>query len=184
MKILVFGASNHSASINAGLARLAADRLKTRFHLDAELSFVDLNEFEMPIYSLDREQAGGIPDLAQEFFAKIGASDALIISYAEYNGSYTSAWKNIHDWMSRIDMAIYQGKPLLALSATPGPLSGANVLGAVEKTAPFFGADLRGVVGVGNWMEGYNPDENALTRGEDVAAIDAGLENLVRPAAE
>ncbi|MEL6103773.1 MAG: NAD(P)H-dependent oxidoreductase [Pseudomonadota bacterium] len=180
MKFLVFSASNHSASINAILARFAADRLTSALQADADITLVDLNDYEMPIYSIDREKQDGIHPLAQEFFAKIGAADALIISYPEYNGSYTSAWKNIHDWMSRIDMAIYQNKPLLALSATPGPRSGAGVLGAVEASAPFFGADLRGKVGVGTWREAIDPDTGMLIREDDIAAIDAALRQLIQ----
>ncbi len=33
----------------------------------------------------------GKPALAQEFFAKTAASEAVIISFAEHNGSYTAA---------------------------------------------------------------------------------------------
>lgn len=183
MKILAFGASNHSASINGALARLAVNRLTEKFEPNAEVSFLDLNDYEMPIYSLDREKATGVHALAQEFFARIGAVDALIISYPEYNGSYTSAWKNIHDWMSRIQMAIYQDRPLLALSATPGPRAGAGVLGAVEQSAPFFGADLRGVVGVGKWSEAFDPAAGVLTKSEDAAALDLGLKALTGPKA-
>ena len=182
MKILAFGASNHSASINATLARLAADRLQSTILTSAEIEMIDINDFEMPIYSLDRERESGIHPLAQDFFAKIGGADALVISYPEYNGSYTSAWKNIHDWMSRIDMKIYQDKPLLALAATPGPRAGAGVLGAVEASAPFFGADLRGTVGIGVWGEAFDTDSGTLTKTDDIAALDAALKNLVKAA--
>jgi hypothetical protein len=40
----------------------------------------------MPIYSADRESEGGIPQLAQDFFDKIGAANAVLISSAEHNG--------------------------------------------------------------------------------------------------
>ena len=124
MKLLAFGASNHSASINFKLARYAAERFKMHVHPDAEISYLDLNDFEMPIYSIDREQKHGVHSLAQNLFSKLGEADALIIAYPEYNGSYTSAWKNIHDWMSRIDMAIYQNKPLLGALGDTRPPSG------------------------------------------------------------
>jgi NAD(P)H-dependent FMN reductase len=180
MKILAFAASNHSASINAALVRFATNRLTSKLQADGDITIVDLNDYEMPIYSIDREKQEGIHPLAQELFAKIGAADALIISYPEYNGSYTSAWKNIHDWMSRIDMAIYQNKPLLALSATPGPRAGAGVLGAVEASAPFFGADLRGTVGIGGWGEAFDPASGSLMREADVAALDSTLTDLIK----
>ncbi|MEM8935239.1 MAG: NAD(P)H-dependent oxidoreductase [Pseudomonadota bacterium] len=180
MKVLAFGASNHSASINAALVRFASERFKANFRDDAVIEYLDINDYEMPIYSIDREKAGGVHQLAKDFYAKIGDADALIISYPEYNGSYTSAWKNIHDWMSRIDMKIYQGKPSVILAATPGPRAGAGVLQSVEMAAPFFGMDLRGKVGVGVWGEGFDPATGGLKRDEDIAALDAALESLAK----
>mgnify|MGYP001803843157 CR=1 FL=1 len=82
----------------------------------------------MPIYSIDREQASGIPQQAQDFFAKIGSADALLISYAEHNGFYTAAFKNIFDWCSRVDTKVFQDKPMVILSASLGPNGGAIVL--------------------------------------------------------
>ncbi|MEL6370020.1 MAG: NAD(P)H-dependent oxidoreductase [Pseudomonadota bacterium] len=180
MKILAFGASNHSASINAAFASYAAARFKDVHLQDAEVEIVDLNDFEMPIYSIDREKSDGIHPLAQGFFNKIGASDALIISYPEYNGSYTSAWKNIHDWMSRIDMAIYQSKPAVVLAATPGPRAGAGVLQAVEGSAPFFGMDLRGKFGIGTWSDRFDATSGTLANEDDLASLDAVLATLVK----
>ncbi|MEM1268381.1 MAG: NAD(P)H-dependent oxidoreductase, partial [Pseudomonadota bacterium] len=148
MKTLAFAASNHTNSINRALVEYAASRLQA-LHPAAEVEFADINDYEMPIYSIDREKAGGVHPLAQAFYDKIGAADALIVSFAEYNGTASSAWKNIHDWMSRIDMKIWQGKPIVILAASPGPRSGANVLSTQEMTAPFFGMDLRGKYGVG-----------------------------------
>jgi NAD(P)H-dependent FMN reductase len=180
MKTLVFGASNHSASINKALAQYAARRFQNEHRQDAELDPLDLNDFEMPIYSIDRERADGVPQLAQDFFARIGAADALIISYPEYNGTYTSAWKNIYDWMSRIDAAVYQNKPAVALAATPGPRAGAGVLGAVEASARFFGMDLRGRHGVGVWKEAFDSQSGVLRRPEDIDAIDDILAELAK----
>jgi len=178
MKVLVFGASNHSNSINGTLARCVAERFKSKFQPNAELSHIDLNDYEMPIYSIDREVQGGAHPLAKQLFSTIGSADALIISFPEYNGSYTSAWKNIHDWMSRIDMAIYQNKPMVILSATPGPRAGLGVLQAVEDTSSFFGADIRGRIGVGEWGEAYDYETGTLKRDNDISSIDIALAKL------
>ncbi|NES83172.1 MAG: NAD(P)H-dependent oxidoreductase, partial [Moorea sp. SIO2B7] len=37
---------------------------------EAEVDVVDLNEYEIPIYSKARQEAGGIPALAQQLFDK------------------------------------------------------------------------------------------------------------------
>ncbi|MEM9395370.1 MAG: NAD(P)H-dependent oxidoreductase [Pseudomonadota bacterium] len=176
MKVLAFAASNHSNSINRALLGYAASRLEA---LDptCTIDFADINDFEMPIYSIDRENADGVHPLAQEFFEKIGAADALIVSFAEYNGFVTSAWKNIHDWMSRIQMKIWQDKPIVLLAATPGPRAGANVLQTQEFTAPFFGMDIKGKYGVGTWGEAW--DGKALTKDADITGVDAAIKGLL-----
>ena len=81
--------------------------------------------------------------------------------------------------MSRIDRQVWQGKPVVFLAASPGPRAGAGVLGHQPQLAPFFGADLRGVQGIGTWGEAWDAETGSLTRVEDIAALDAALSGLV-----
>ena len=124
MKIIAFAASNSKKSINKQLVIYAANLLE-----GAEVEVLDLNDYELPLFSVDKEQELGQPQLAQDFFAKIGASDALIISFAEHNGSYTAAYKNIFDWCSRINQKIFQDKPVVLLSTSPGARGGSEGVG-------------------------------------------------------
>ncbi|MFT5707446.1 MAG: chromate reductase, partial [Oceanospirillaceae bacterium] len=62
MKLLAFAASNSTKSINKQLATFTTTLIE---HTQVEL--LDLNDYEMPIYSEDREQASGIPAKAQQF---------------------------------------------------------------------------------------------------------------------
>lgn len=179
MKILAFAATNSRTSINRALIDFASSRLQTQILPGAEIEVVDLNDYEMPIYSSDRETEEGIPAKAQAFFDKIGAADAVLVSFAEHNGSTTAAWKNIFDWMSRIEMKLWQGKPMVMLAATPGPRSGAGVLGGQEMMAPFFGADLRGVLGIGKWAEAWDAENGSLVLADDVTALENVLTALV-----
>lgn len=163
MKILAYAASNSSQSINRKLVDHAVQVLKAEILPGAEVETIDINDYEMPIYSIDREMADGIPAKAQQFYDKIGGADALLVSYAEHNGYYTAAYKNIFDWVSRVDQKIYQGKPKIVLSASPGPGAGANVTGAVAASAPFFAADVRATVNVGHFGENFDEATNTLT---------------------
>lgn len=54
-KIIAFGASNSTKSINKTLANYASKKLAK-----VEFELLDLNDFEMPIYSADREAESGI----------------------------------------------------------------------------------------------------------------------------
>ena len=67
-KILAFGASNSQNSINKKLASYTANLFE-----NATVEVLDLNDFEMPIYSIDREKKDGLPQLAHDFYDKITA---------------------------------------------------------------------------------------------------------------
>ncbi len=122
-KIIAFGASNSKKSINKKLASFAASKIE-----NAEVQLLDLNDFEMPIYSIDREEASGIPDLAKTFKAHIKNADSIIISFAEHNGSYSTAFKNILDWTSRLEGSVWENKPMLLLATSPGGRGAKTVL--------------------------------------------------------
>ena len=133
-KILAFGASSSTTSINKKFAYFAANQLD-----NVENTLLDLNDFEMPIYSIDREKQNGIPDLAHKFKQHIKDADGIIISFAEHNGSYTAAFKNIMDWVSRIDKAIWDNKPMLLLATSPGGRGAQRVLDTAVNSFPFMG---------------------------------------------
>jgi NAD(P)H-dependent FMN reductase len=122
-KIIAFGASSSKASINQKFADFAAHQIP-----NAAVKLLDLNDFEMPIFSVDRENATGIPDLAKQFKQFILDADGIVISFAEHNGAYSTAFKNIFDWISRIDGNVWGNKPMLLLATSPGPRGGATVL--------------------------------------------------------
>lgn len=122
-KILAFGASSSKNSMNKKLAKYAANSIP-----NSEVTLLDLNDFEMPIYSIDREEEGGFPEKAKEFKAFIKENDAIVISFAEHNGAYTAAFKNIFDWISRLEKDVWGNKPMLLLATSPGPRGGASVL--------------------------------------------------------
>ncbi len=122
-KILAFGASNSKQSINRKLAKFTAERID-----GVVVNLLDLNEFEMPIYGIDNENEFGIPKKAFEFKNHLKAADAIIISFAEHNGAYTSAYKNIFDWISRVENDVWGNKPMFLLATSPGGRGATTVL--------------------------------------------------------
>lgn len=138
MKILAFGASTSSKSINRRLANYAASLVP-----DATVTELDLRRFELPIYSSDEEEANGVPKDAQTFLDLIREHDAVVVSLAEHNGSYAAAFKNLYDWASRIEGKPWAGKPMLLLSTSPGGRGGASVMAAGQEKFARMGADLR-----------------------------------------
>lgn len=150
-KIIAFGGSSSKNSINKQLATYVANLFP-----NAYVEVLDLNEYEMPIFSVDREKEHGIHPLAQDFYAKIGEADLIVLSLAEHNGAYSSAFKNILDWASRINNKTFQQKPMLLLATSPGARGGASVLDIANKRFPFQGADLKGSFSLPTFFENFD----------------------------
>jgi NAD(P)H-dependent FMN reductase len=146
-RILTFGASSSLKSINKRLAHHVATLVP-----DGEVHLIDLNDFEMPIYSIDRE-ADGIPAAALRFKKHIDESDGIIISFAEHNGTYTAAFKNILDWISRIERKVWAEKPMLIMATSPGGNGAATVLEAAAVGLPYLGAHVVAKMSVPNFGE-------------------------------
>jgi len=176
MKVLAFAASNSRNSINKALVTHAAELLKET--QQAQIEILDLNDFEMPIYSIDREQQGGIPEPAQAFFNKIGEADVVLISYAEHNGNVTAAYKNLFDWASRIDQKVYQNKAALLMAASPGPGGAQSVLASASGSAPYFAMDVRATLSVPSFYDNFDSDAGVLTNDELAQQLVAALAKL------
>ena len=129
-QIVAFGASSSKKSINKDLASYAASVIE-----DANVLILDLNDFEMPIYSEDRHAEEGIPQKAHALKKIIKESKGLVISLAELNGTYTAAFKNIYDWISVIEKTVWCNKPILLMSTSDGARGGKSVL---ETALPRF----------------------------------------------
>lgn len=150
-KIIAFGASSSKASINKELATYVAYQFQ-----NASIEILDLNDYEMPIFSVDKEKENGIPQLAQDFYAKLGSADLIIISFAEHNGAYSTAFKNILDWTSRINMKTFQEKPMLLLATSPGPRGGSSVLEIAKGRFPFQGGVVKGSFSLPSFFDNFN----------------------------
>ncbi len=128
-KLLIFAGSTRQASFNRKLAQAAANQARAA---GADVTLVELADFDIPIYNADLEAQGTPPDvmrLKQIMFEH----PAWIICSPEYNGSYTALLKNTIDWASspvKSDPAwqngskSFAGKVVGVLSASPGALGG------------------------------------------------------------
>ena len=132
-KILALGGSTSATSINRQLASFASQLVP-----NAETTLIDLNDYEAPIYSIDKEKKG-FPESMQKLSQYMKHFDGYIVSLAEHNGSYAAAFKSILDWLSRIQRSIFNHKPVLLMSASPGARGGASVLANASNYFPHVG---------------------------------------------
>ncbi len=135
--IIAFAGSNSRKSINKQLATFASSLVK-----DVKVTVLDLNDFDLPVFGVDLEREKGIPENAHKFLNHIRSSDGIIISLAENNGAYSAVFKNLLDWMSRIEGKTFFGKPMLLMATSPGGRGGQSVLEIAKSRFPRHDANI------------------------------------------
>jgi NAD(P)H-dependent FMN reductase len=130
IRILAFSGSGRKNSVNKKVVAIAA---KGAQEAGAEVTIVNLEDFDLPIFNEDLEAEQGMPIEAQAFKELLISHDGFLISSPEYNSSYSSLFKNAIDWASRktgdeAPLEAYQGKVAAIMAASPGGLGGMRVL--------------------------------------------------------
>jgi NAD(P)H-dependent FMN reductase len=143
VKILAFAGSLRKDSLNKKLVKLAAEGAR---QAGAEVTYLDLADFDLPLYNQDLEDRGGIPAQAIKLKRTFSAHQGLLISSPEYNSSISGALKNAIDWVSRPEpneppLRDIRGKVAALLAASPGALGGLrglvtlrSILGNIQVT--------------------------------------------------
>lgn len=128
VKILAFAGSARRDSFNKKLAHVAAQYAEAA---GAEVTFVDLKDYPMPLYNQDLEAESGLPEAVLQFKALLKSHQGFIIACPEYNGSITPLLKNAIDWASRpepeeasLSLTCFKGKVAALLATSPGGLGG------------------------------------------------------------
>ncbi|MGD8117370.1 NADPH-dependent FMN reductase [Vibrio sp. TRT 29B02] len=173
MKIIAFGASNSSTSINKALATYAAQQVE-----GAQVQVLDINNYSVPMFSEDKEKEIGQAEGAREFLADLAEADAIVVSYAEHNGYYPAAYKNLFDWATRIERSVFQNKPVVYLATSPGPGGAQTVLAAATASAPYFGADVKASVSVPSFYDNFDFETAAITNQDIADEIKAAVAKL------
>lgn len=161
--IIAFAGSNSKTSINKQLATYAANLVE-----DVAVKVLDLNDYELPIYGIELEGEIGIPENAHNFLKEIQAADGIVLSLAEHNGAYATVFKNIFDWMSRIDGKLWSNIPMLLMATSPGARGGQTVLEIAKGRFPFMGGNIVADYSLpsfnDNFVDGKIKDETLLEK--------------------
>jgi chromate reductase, NAD(P)H dehydrogenase (quinone) len=127
VKIVAFAGSARKNSFNQKLVTIAA---KGATAAGADVTLLNMADFEMPLYHADLEKKCGIPDKARAFKHLLIEQDGFLIASPEYNGAFSPLLKNAIDWASRAESAdeaplrAYKGKVAAIMATSPGALGG------------------------------------------------------------
>lgn len=166
VKILAFAGSSRKESYNKKLAQVAAHAAKKA---GADVTFVDLADYDMPIFCEDLEASEGMPARARAFKELLMSHDGFLIASPEYNSSYSALLKNAIDWATRMEegekpLQAFKGKVAGIMAASPGALGG-----------------LRGLVSLrmllGNIGVHVIPNQKAVSKAHEQFAEDGSMVN-------
>ncbi len=134
-KLLFFAGSARKDSVNKAFARagsvLAAEG-------GTEATFLDLADYELPLYNGDFEEANGVPDNAHRLREIVEDHQGVFIVCPEYNSAITPLLKNTLDWISRVKnsdgsfTAAFKDRPTALGAVSPGSLGGMRVLAGLR----------------------------------------------------
>lgn len=165
-KILAFAGSTRTESFNKKLVKIASAGAKDA---GADVTVIDLHDFQMPLYDEDLERQEGLPSSAHKLKDLMLEHQGLLISSPEYNSSISGVLKNTIDWTSRqsdgeIPLACFKDKVAGLMSASPGGLGG-----------------LRGLVHVRAILENIGvlviPNQVAISKAHEVFNLDGTMKD-------
>lgn len=143
-------ASNSKKSIN----RQVANELNNNI----DLNILNINDEKIPMYSPELEEQG-IPDEILRVYHEIKGENKIVIFTPEYNGLTTPYFKNIFDWLSRVEHQFLENKEVVIICTSPGSSAGASVRGNMEASLPYFGATKVSTYGIGDYYTKFENDD-------------------------
>lgn len=167
-KILAFTGSTSPTSINHQLL------LHVTKQLNNPSEILLLRELEIPMYSIVREKEG-IPEPVKLLYEKIIEHEALIIAVNEYNSNVSGFFKNIIDWLSRVDRKFLLNKKLLVISTSPGQRGGASALEYVKKQFPRFGGEVVESFSLPQFYENFDSEKGLIVN----EVFDLGVKDVI-----
>jgi chromate reductase len=184
--ILAFAGSLRAGSFNKKLVKLAIPAAEKA---GAEVTYIDLRDFPLPVFDQDLETAEGHPEPVKRLKDLFRGHDGLLISAPEYNSSISGALKNAIDWVSRPEegrapLDCFDGKVAGLMSAAAGGLGGMRCLPTVRSILQNIRVIvLPQMVGISHADEAFNDDgslKNEQQR-KNVEAVGRALaEMLIR----
>jgi chromate reductase len=189
VKILAFDGSGRKGSANHQLLDIVATGARAAH---AEVTFINLRDFDIPLYDGDLESEQGLPAGVKKLKALFDTHHAFLIASPEYNGSFTPLLKNALDWVSRpLDgdkpLQQFKGKIAAITSTSPGKLGGLRGLYQLQNLLFILQTIvLPDIIAVGGSREAFDDQgqlkdekmqQNAINLGQKLAKMASALQS-------
>ncbi len=156
-KIVAFAGSNSSTSINFELVKYTNTLIDQH-----DIQLLNMANFPFPMYSTDYEKEKGFSNSLAELNRDIHQAEGFILSVNEHNGGPSAYFKNLTDWLSRLDIKFLEGKKMLLMSASPGKRGGISSLEYAKNILPRFGADIAATFSLPSFYENFDANKGII----------------------
>ncbi|WP_349351307.1 MULTISPECIES: NAD(P)H-dependent oxidoreductase [unclassified Flagellimonas] len=151
--ILAFAGSNSSTSINFKLVELTTSLVQNH-----DLQTLNMAEHPFPMFSEDLEREKGYPDALTGLKDQIAQADGIILSVNEHNGNPSAYFKNLLDWLSRLERNFLGGTKVLLMSTSGGKRGAKGSLSVIESMLPRFGAEIVATFSLPSFYDNFSED--------------------------
>ncbi len=145
-----------------------------------ETAIIQLTDFPLPMYSEDLEKADGFPPELSKLLTLIREADGLLISVNEHNGTVSSFFKNVLDWLSRIEYKFLAEKKVLLMSTSPGKRGGISSYEYTENVLPRFGAEVVSGFTFPSFSENFSVDNNTVANKDLESVIEKAVSSFLK----
>ena len=135
--ILAFAGSNSSTSVNFKLVGYTSGLIE-----EHRVQLLNMANYPFPMYGEDLEKEKGFSNSLVELKNDMRNADGLVISVNEHNGTASAYFKNLLDWLSRLERNFLEEKKVLLMSCSPGGRGGVGSLAYTQNILPRFGAEI------------------------------------------
>jgi chromate reductase, NAD(P)H dehydrogenase (quinone) len=157
-KILAFAGSNSSTSINHALVSFAVSQVAAH-----DVKVIKLTDFPLEMFGEDIEKERGYSTDLRMLLHEIKAADGLMISVNEHNGGPSAFFKNVMDWLSRIEYKFLEGKKVLLMSTSDGQRGGAAALEYTKSRIPRHNGVVVESFSFPGFKDHFSLSENKIT---------------------
>jgi chromate reductase len=154
-KIIVIGASSGIKSINKDLVTYTSSLID-----NIEPLHIDISTFNTtPLFSPEHKEEFGSPNEIIELADLFNTCDGFMISFAEHNGSFVASYKNVIDWISVQGKNMFNHKPMLLMSTSPGPRGAKAVLESAVNYYPKMGGNVCSQFSLPSFHDNFKDNE-------------------------
>ena len=171
--LMAFAGSNSSTSINYQLVQYTAGCIEGH-----TVQLLNMANFPLPMYSEDYEKSHGFANSLAELRDDLVKANGLLLSVNEHNSNPSAYFKNLIDWLSRLERNFMANTHVLLMATSPGKRGGIGALEKVGEILPRFGAETVVTFSLPSFYENFDPKKGILNKelsAEHSKAVDSFL---------